>query len=353
MTSDRKRENNHCKCRMKRYKSMNFNILTYICSKRLTNYVRVALIRKTPTLDWNALAIMKHKKRRATIKKFKRSIRRQRRVANSSSTIGDQTICETSVVIHSEYDEEEWLRRESVARAEFLKSNEQKDNNILSDAALLETVNFGNIDHDVFLSAAEVPNVHIWNSKVSCPYFSRVGSCPHYPHSCTFVHEIPDKSAILLISNFFRHFALVEPCLNESSEEDMWLLTASSWQCLRRICKVGFSRTLSGLVRITDMTFQARRSQSGHGWLVWSLVQSNANLSEINEFVRFKKCQRNPTCYLLHPFQNPTPKRLFSCCSCALTDSGVHIREKSVVLGQIITEFNNKIRKKSLKLLYF
>ncbi|KRZ71084.1 U2 small nuclear ribonucleoprotein auxiliary factor 35 kDa subunit-related protein 1, partial [Trichinella papuae] len=209
-------------------------------------HVEETCSRKTPTLDWNALAKMKHKKRRAAIKKFKRSIRRQRRVANSSSTINDQSqkriivmkmklllnfnifhsaVCETSsVVIQSEYDEEEWLRRESVARAEFLQSNEQKNNNILSDAALLETINFGNIDHDVSLSAAEVPDVRIWNNKVSCPYFSRVGSCPHYPQSCTFLHELPDKSSKLLISNIFRHFALVEPCLNESSEEDMWLL---------------------------------------------------------------------------------------------------------------------------------
>ncbi|KRY38225.1 U2 small nuclear ribonucleoprotein auxiliary factor 35 kDa subunit-related protein 1 [Trichinella spiralis] len=322
--------------------------------------------RKTPTLDWNALAIMKHKKRRATIKKFKRSIRRQRRVANSSSTIGDQ-----------KYDEEEWLRRESVARAEFLKSNEQKDNNILSDAALLET----NIDHDVFLSAAEVPNVHIWNSKVSCPYFSRVGSCPHYPHSCTFVHEIPDKSAILLISNFFRHFALVEPCLNESSEEDMWLLY-DKFELYQEFCDFfidienqlkefgklkklivcqNIVRHLRGNVYVEYAKQDEARAAMVGLYGRWynrmqiypRLVSVNWTDALCNEFVRFKKCQRNPTCYLLHPFQNPTPKRLFSCCSCALTDSGVHIREKSVVLGQIITEFNNKIRKKSLKLLYF
>ncbi|KRZ02029.1 U2 small nuclear ribonucleoprotein auxiliary factor 35 kDa subunit-related protein 1, partial [Trichinella zimbabwensis] len=320
-------------------------------------HVEETCSRKTPTLDWNALAKMRHKKRRAAIKKFKRKSRRQRRVANSSSTINDQTVCETSsVVIQSEYDEEEWLRRESVARVEFLQSNEQKNNNILSDAALLETINFGNIDHDVSLSAAEVPDVRIWNNKVSCPYFSRVGSCPHYPQSCTFLHELPDKSSKLLISNIFRHFALVEPCLNESSEEDMWLLY-DKFELYQEFCDFFIDiekqlkefgklkrlivcqntvRHLRGNVYVeyAKLVFQ----EHSPGWselLIWRFRQDEARAAMVglygrwynrmqiyprlvsmnwtdalcNEFVRFKKCERNATCYLLHPFQNPTSKR--------------------------------------------
>ncbi|KRX89949.1 U2 small nuclear ribonucleoprotein auxiliary factor 35 kDa subunit-related protein 1, partial [Trichinella pseudospiralis] len=322
-------------------------------------HVEETCSRKTPTLDWNALAKMKHKQRRAVIKKFKRSIRRQRRVANSSSTISDQSqkriivmkmklllnfiifhsaVCETSsVVIQSEYDEEEWLRRESVARAEFLKSNEQKKNNILSDASLVETINFGNIDRDVSLSAAEVPNVRIWNNKVSCPYFSRVGSCPHYPQSCTFLHELPEKSSTLLISNIFRHFALVEPCLNESSEEDVWLLY-DKFELYQEFCDffIDIEKQLKEFGKLKKLIVcqNTVRHLRGNVYVEYSkqdearaamvglygrwynrmqiyprLVSVNWTDALCNEFVRFKKCERNNTCYLLHPFQNPTSKR--------------------------------------------